>query len=393
LRNSVFKFLIQLSARVLVLAIILLTVLMVRSNSARDSIIFMCQTGTARAISNLGMVTFEFSSPMPTPFGNQLTLGSMAAGIRNMDLSDSRSIARLDVTHELLLVLGASGLVAFYLIWARQHQTWIWRPRFPWTRLWIESPRRMVLTALAASVAFTFFAVFFRGHAQQYDPEKVAHGNLEAGGLRAAWGGSTKGLPPQLKERRRALYVKHRTDSFNAASLVGPLMLRSRERTISLPFWPVIVGLVCLLPFTRARSTRHEGSGCLNCGYDLRATPDRCPECGEDPRSFNQRLAALRQKYQLLPRVVLAISIFLAAIVILSAIVMTAEPNGVLKLVDIQLDAFDLSFSIGRVWGGNVPKGNSYALIGSGFAYTIVLAAGAAFGIWYGIRKLAPRRK
>lgn len=53
------------------------------------------------------------------------------------------------------------------------------------------------------------------------------------------------------------------------------------------PLWvPVIVlvslGAVPLIAPFRRRARRRRGL-CEKCGYDLRATPDRCPECGTVP--------------------------------------------------------------------------------------------------------------
>jgi hypothetical protein len=52
------------------------------------------------------------------------------------------------------------------------------------------------------------------------------------------------------------------------------------------PYWviclPMCVGFAVLILWLPKRRSR---SGfCSGCGYDLRATPDRCPECGQIPK-------------------------------------------------------------------------------------------------------------
>ena len=59
------------------------------------------------------------------------------------------------------------------------------------------------------------------------------------------------------------------------------------EDAWKVPFWIVVLATALLpagsLVWRRRRRGRAHAGICAACGYDLRATPDRCPECGAMP--------------------------------------------------------------------------------------------------------------
>jgi len=80
--------------------------------------------------------------------------------------------------------------------------------------------------------------------------------------LKPTWGSQTSPMPPRLGGSRTMWHVR-------------------------LPYWLpsllfALLPAYCVRRWLRARRRRAAGQ-CPTCGYDLRATPDRCPECGGAP--------------------------------------------------------------------------------------------------------------
>lgn len=64
--------------------------------------------------------------------------------------------------------------------------------------------------------------------------------------------------------------------------------VHSRAVSLHVSWWLVVAMLPPLFYMPRVvrayrEASRREGNFCVHCGYDLRATPARCPECGRVP--------------------------------------------------------------------------------------------------------------
>jgi len=85
----------------------------------------------------------------------------------------------------------------------------------------------------------------------------------------------------------RAGVSYHRWDMTAGRAAQAPVLGRFVEVRVA-PGWPLLISLALvslwvMLAVRGRRRARRDGGRCLQCGYDLRATPQRCPECGSVP--------------------------------------------------------------------------------------------------------------
>jgi len=115
-----------------------------------------------------------------------------------------------------------------------------------------------------------------------------------------------------------------------AKGVTATRKLPLEEDTAVIPLWlPTL--LIAAFPVwqllnltARRRRLRHTAGQCVACGYDLRATPDRCPECGAIPEIFQNQPSLshriLRSSIQFGARLLTVRSIAAAALFALALI-------------------------------------------------------------------------
>ena len=97
------------------------------------------------------------------------------------------------------------------------------------------------------------------------------------------WRASSWPLAPAASPRPQPGWWRHGGFSYAIGGTQGGNVVRQ----LAAPFWAVSLGFALPLAIaavvTRRERRRAAAGGCAVCGYDLRATPERCPECGTAP--------------------------------------------------------------------------------------------------------------
>jgi hypothetical protein len=145
--------------------------------------------------------------------------------------------------------------------------------------LWLRSGQRSDYASVAPAWRHFVFMTFPGGLKVSTWPDPVQPGGLKFAsyeyGVRNAYGGWVD--RPAVSWSKLGFDVRPLRFSNQAKPARGAVEL-------FVPFWFLAVAFLVvpvwtLLRLARVRRREREGR-CARCGYDLRATADRCPECG-----------------------------------------------------------------------------------------------------------------
>jgi hypothetical protein len=168
-----------------------------------------------------------------------------------------RKLFNLATTISLVLCMGTVALwVSSFLAW----------PRLDYSK---RDTRHGVFTGWVVSSSIGRVGVYRTRSWQKLDGEDRATWNWYA----------VPQNPLPLRERLGLVgpSFEFRNKPFGGATAI-------HYWSLNVPYWVLLLALVVLPIFwmvqCRRMTLRRAQFRCLCCGYDLRATPDRCPECG-----------------------------------------------------------------------------------------------------------------
>ena len=142
-------------------------------------------------------------------------------------------------------------------------------------------PVPMLLLAGAAAVAWVYSYCCYDTVGFWPSPaRRVAYGVLSHHGTVCF----VKVAEGDVVSRWKWLHRRSRSPELRLRGVGGFLFRRERGETLGGVPYRVLCLLAAAPALALARRRRPRGPGlCPACGYDLRATPERCPDCGRAP--------------------------------------------------------------------------------------------------------------
>jgi hypothetical protein len=161
--------------------------------------------------------------------------------------------------------------------------------------LWVRSYWRSDAMTFLATPSSSFFLGDWRGHldlTRQYIVPAVPsgwvattsnYGHIDTARQDGHLSGGVS-FDPHLA-LPNAFYLGHTVPL--GTSVISSVQLFNQIEVWAVPFWLIVLAfatLPAIFALRALRASRRSIRGlCSTCGYDLRATPERCPECGTVP--------------------------------------------------------------------------------------------------------------